>query len=64
MDYSFYLFSKLYDLHTEDDREYDVMFVDICVLYNKYLLSEFNNIKKPQYNCIVDFLIDNMINKK
>jgi len=57
MDYSFYLFSKLYDLHTQDERPYDEIFVDLCKLYEEFRHSEYNDYTKPTYECIVRFLI-------
>jgi hypothetical protein len=58
--YSFYLFSKLFDLHIGHNYEYDLMYQDISNLYFIYQRSKYNNFGWPEYECMSAFFIDNM----
>lgn len=56
MNYSFFLFSKLFDVVISHDYEYDLMFNDISILYQIFLETEYNNPNEDEYSCIVKFL--------
>ena len=56
-DYSFYLFTKLYDVIIGEEEEYDIMFENLMGLYEEYSGSEFNEPSLPEYDCMVKFLI-------
>lgn len=59
MEYSLYLFSKLFEIEFTLDCEYDIMFDIISRIYNKYENSDYNNPKEPEYECMVNYLKDN-----
>ena len=56
--YSFYLFSKLFDHFNTIEIEYDILFEEVEQAYNEYDLSKFNNPNKGEYECMVDFLTE------
>jgi len=56
MNYSFFLFSKLYDATYPNELPYDQLFVDLQELYLDYQESIYNDPDKGEYECIVDFL--------
>lgn len=58
--YSFYLFAKLFDEYIGHQYEYDLMFQDINNLFTLYSLSEYNNSNQPEYECMVEFFLDNV----
>jgi hypothetical protein len=59
MNYSFYLFSKLFDVVINLECEYDVMYEFINDLFNDFEFSKYNNNKSGEYECIVKFLTEN-----
>lgn len=61
MDYSLFLFTKLYDVIVGLNYEYDLMFGDLQVLYKDYSESAFNDPNKGEYDCMVDYLKANRI---
>lgn len=56
MNYSFFLFSKLFDVHFPSEEPYDVQFDLLVPLYNFYEASEYNDTYKGEHECIVDFM--------
>jgi hypothetical protein len=63
--YSFFLFTKLYDIIIKaDDYAYDVLFDDLVGHYKQYQSSFYNDENKPEYECIVAFLEDNKVGIK
>jgi hypothetical protein len=60
MNYSFYLFSKLFDVIIGHEYEYDLMFQDITNLYKLYEISTHNDENLPEYECMVNFLRNNL----
>jgi hypothetical protein len=61
MNYSLFLFSKLYDSIIGVNYEYDYMYDDLQTLYKVFEDSGFNNKNRSEYDCIVDFLKDNRL---
>lgn len=61
MNYSQFLFSKLYDEVIGFDYEYDLMYADMQTLYKVFEDSGFNNPNQPEYECIVEFLKENRL---
>jgi hypothetical protein len=57
--YSFYLFSKLFDAIIGHEYEYDLMFGDIQNLYTFYQMSSYSDMDKGEYTCMHLFFIDN-----
>ena len=66
MNYSFYLFSKLFDVIIRHEYEYDLMFRDITNLYKTYEMSTYIDEDLPEYDCMTNFLTNNLdyINKQ
>ena len=60
--YSFYLFSKLFDVIAKENYEYDLMFEEVKALYDEYLSSAFNDSTQPEYECMERFLEFKLIN--
>lgn len=54
--YSFYLFSKLYDLYFTSLEEYDTCFDRELKLYYEFIASDYNKETEPEYECIEQFL--------
>lgn len=54
--YSFFLFSKLYDVIIDVEYAYDVLFEHMMELYSEYHESKYNDPNQPEYECIVAFL--------
>lgn len=54
--YSFFLFSKLFDVVIPNEHEYDLLYADVCTHYGKYCDSEYNNPNKPEYECMLQYL--------
>lgn len=59
MNYSLYLFSKLFDVVINLECEYDVMFEFVNDLFNDFQFSKYNDTNKGEYECIVKFLTEN-----
>lgn len=59
MNYSFFLFSKLYDIHIEINYEYDYMFEDLTDLYKDYDESNYNDPNEDEYTCMQNFFLKN-----
>ena len=59
MNYSFFLFTQLYNEIVGIQYEYDLLFEDLIKLYSEYDSSSFNDGDKPEYECIVAFLKHN-----
>jgi hypothetical protein len=57
--YSFYLFSKLFDAIIGHEYEYDLMYRDIKNLYTFYQMSYYNDMDQDEYSCMYLFFIDN-----
>ena len=55
-DYSFFLFSNLYNVSFKPTKEYDLLFEDVCKEFNRYCDSKYNDEKKPEYECMVEYL--------
>lgn len=54
--YSFFLFSKLFDVIIPNEHEYDLLYADVCTHYGKYCDSEYNDPNQPEYGCMVEYL--------
>jgi hypothetical protein len=54
--YSFYLFTKLFDCYHTIDAPYDRLFEELQEAYYMYCNSDFNNGNKPEYECMCDYL--------
>jgi hypothetical protein len=59
MSYSFYLFTKLYDVIIGEEYEYDLMYENLIDLYHEYESSSFNDSSIDEYQCMVNFLHNN-----
>ena len=55
MEYSLFLFSKLYDVFVGVNYEYDLLFEDLQGLYKRFLESEYNKPNVNEYDCIVEY---------
>jgi hypothetical protein len=62
MNYSIFLFSKLFDcvfLETTKDMEYDILYELVQSAYKAYYESkQYHNLSKSEYDCILDFLYE------
>lgn len=56
MDYSFFLFSQLYNVIHPNETPYDSLFKELKELFLDYQESLFNDPDKGEYECMVDFL--------
>lgn len=57
MNYSFFLFCKLYELYKDfEDVEYDLQFQFLSDKFHRYVLSDFNVVMKGEYECMIDFI--------
>ena len=56
MNYSFYLFSKLFDEFHISDTPYDILFGEVCQMYEDYVKSGYNDESKPEYECMHKYL--------
>lgn len=56
MNYSFFLFTQLYNEIVGIQYEYDLLFEDLNLLFDQYNDSSFNDENQPEYECIVSFL--------
>lgn len=56
MNYSFFLFTKLFDVIIDVNYEYDALFEDLQTLYEGYQVSSFNDPNKGEYECMVEYL--------
>ena len=63
MNYSFFLFSKLYELTFPEDSglEYDLLFDKLVLLYREYYGSVYNNEFQSEYTCITDYFSNRQI---
>ena len=59
--YSFYLFTKLFDVVIGVDYEYDYMYEDLKYLYTLYNESIYNVDSKGEYECMWQFFYDNLM---
>jgi len=60
MDYNQYLFScllKLFDKEFEQ-MEYDIQFDVAIAEYEIFENSKYNDVNRPEYECIVEYLTD------
>ena len=55
-DYSFFLFTNLYNVVIKPTEEYDVLYHKVCDEYGKYCDSEYNDENKSEYECIENYL--------
>lgn len=59
MNYSFFLFTKLYDVvFGISEDPYDFQYDDMVELYRVYYASEFNRSDYDEYRCMINFLQD------
>jgi hypothetical protein len=57
MNYSFYLFSKLFDLYKKSDKPYDELFEDILKAYESWVQWDFHRSKDiSEYDSICTYL--------
>lgn len=54
--YSFFLFSKLFDVFHSTDMPYDELYGEVLTMFQDYVHSEFNDEFKPEYECMVEYL--------
>ena len=58
--YSFFLFSKLYEsVNGISEEPYDLLFSEIAQAYSKYVSSSYNDSYEPEYECMLNFLKSN-----
>ena len=60
MDYSFYLFSQLFDLYHNTDMPYDIKYTEVLNMYKDYLLSDYNSPNYGEYECMCKYLSENI----
>lgn len=60
MEYSHFLFSKLYSLNfpEDDELEYDLLFDKLGELYEDYVNSDFNSSYTDEHSCMVNYFLD------
>ena len=69
MEYTDFLFSQLFMNHIENneteykDIEYDLIFTEVIKHQGLFLKSKYNSDTKSEYDCIVDYLNETLINK-
>lgn len=63
MEYSFFLFSKLYELYFPEDNEleYDLLFDRLTILYQDYYTNSYNDVFRSEYSCMRDYLSNRQI---
>lgn len=54
--YSFYLFSKLFDCYHSSDEPYDYLFEEVEWAYIDYNKSEYNVSTIDEYQCMCNYL--------
>lgn len=54
--YSFFLFSHLYNVIHPNETPYDILFEELQELYSDFEESLYNDPDKGEYECMVDFL--------
>ena len=58
--YSFFLFSKLwdieYDQNGDDGMEYDIAYPLVLADYKMFIDSDWNDDNRSEYECVVEFL--------
>jgi len=63
MDYSFFLFGKLYnEVYGISPDPYDIQFDKLSEAYDAYSNSSYNNLYEPEYECMLNFLKSNNTN--
>ena len=68
MDYNKYLFIELFRVHIEQneipfkDLEYDLLFEIVTEHYNNFVTSNYNNEMQGLYDCIINYLLNNVNN--
>ncbi len=55
-DYSFFLFTNLYNVVVKSELEYDKLYQIVCDEYGKYCDSEYNDENENEYECILEYL--------
>jgi hypothetical protein len=55
-DYSFFLFSNLYNAVIPNEIEYDELYGIVCDEYGKYCDSKYNDPNQPEYECMLEYL--------
>lgn len=55
MNYSFFLFTQLYNALIGVQYEYDLLFEDLTLLYEVYDSSPYNTPELGEYECMVNF---------
>ena len=60
MNYNQYLFSCLMKLFDSDfeQMEYDIQFDVAIAEYEEFENSKYNDVNRPEYECIVEYLTD------
>lgn len=56
MDYSFYLFTRLYVDVCGTNMPYDVEYEQMTTLYNDYKGSQFDDPTQGEYECMLNFI--------
>jgi hypothetical protein len=57
MNYSFFLFSKLFDVYHTTDLEYDSLFEELSVMYKDWLIWDVDNGKNiGEYESMQNYL--------
>lgn len=61
MNYSKFLFSQLIRdiIETKYGIEYDILFDVSQIIYRDYFDSKYNNVNKPEYECMTEYIKDN-----
>jgi hypothetical protein len=54
--YSFFLFTMLILPYIPEYVEYDVLYDRIVNQYDKYVISEYNDLYRNEYECMEDFI--------
>lgn len=65
MNYNQYLFASLLkELDKEfSELEYDIQFDVAIAEYEEFENSDYNDVERPEYECIVEYLKDKQLNK-
>ncbi len=56
MNYSFFLFSKLFDLIHPIDGDFQELFISLEAYHEQFQASEFNDLYKPEEECMLEFI--------
>lgn len=57
MNYSFFLFSKLYDLYFPSEIPYDILHTEVCQSYEDFIASPYNVEDKSEHDCMINYLV-------